>query len=434
MAGGHGAALDDILHATPPPVSVANPAAGRGAVAPWWRRCSAKEPANRFASAAELLRALEAARRGEAPRRQPRPPRAGARAAFARAIAWALGAMLLAVAIAAALALGRPWERGWFGSLPRDRNLALLLPETPGADADFASFALGATELLSSRLQRHTNTPGFQLASFADGFDENVRTAADARRVLGATLALRTVLEQRTASLRARLELIETAHQRVLGSRVVETPVERPFEFLDRTYHDAAELLALAPHREDAASECGVRGAGTLRFYLQGLGVLCAARSADEARRAVDQLELASRTEPDAAAVKAALATAGLRLQFYAGDPVLLVGAEARAREAVALDSLRAACHRALGNVLAAEKNQVAALPEYARAVALESTDDDACLRLGRAYHRVGNSERRARHLSCGESRPPALLGAPLVAGDVLLPRGPGRRRGIGLR
>jgi hypothetical protein len=49
----------------------------------------------------------------------------------------------------------------------------VLAPQTPGATEDFASFALGATDLLASRLQKHQDRAGFQLASFGDAYDRS---------------------------------------------------------------------------------------------------------------------------------------------------------------------------------------------------------------------------------------------------------------------
>jgi tetratricopeptide (TPR) repeat protein len=212
------------------------------------------------------------------------------------------------------------------------------------------------------------------------------------------------VIEQRTESLHARLELIETAHGARLGPRDIDAPLARPFAFLDSTYAAATKLLRLAP---SAPPDCGVRGAGTLRFYLEGLGRTRAAGAPDESHHAIDVLELACNTEPEAAVSRAALATAQLKLNIQSSEASWLAAAEATAREAVALDSVRAESHRALAAVFATQKRNDEALAEFARTVELNPTDDESCLRLGRVYHRLGRSEdERLAYLATSRARP----------------------------
>src|SRR5262249_18993135 len=81
--------------------------------------------------------------------------------------------------------------------LPRERHLAVLAPAAPGATEDFAAYALGATEVLSTRLMRHQDQPGFQMATFAESYAEQLASAADAHRALGVNLVLAPTLEQR---------------------------------------------------------------------------------------------------------------------------------------------------------------------------------------------------------------------------------------------
>ena len=128
--------------------------------------------------------------------------------------------------------------------------------------------------------------------------------------IQGANLALMTRLEQRQNLFRARLELWDTARPRLLGVQTVEAPLSKPFDFLDELYLRSAVLAGLTPRRRSPTSEYGVRGAGTLRFLLQGIGRVRGAESEAQARRGVDDLELACRTEPEAASARAWLANA----------------------------------------------------------------------------------------------------------------------------
>lgn len=390
-----GVVMGRILHLEPPPVLDRNPAAG-AELSQLVERMLAKAPADRVPSAAVLSSELARVRSGAlAP-----AARAAASASAApvasqlRGVPWGT----LAIVGGLAVTLGVVFASNWFPpALPADRNVAVLTPRNPGGSADFASFALGATEFLNTRLRRHSETPGFQTASFTEGFDEGVASAIDARKVLGTTLALIPTFEQRPDVLRARLDLVHTGRGRTIASRTIEVPAAEPFQLLDQLYRGAAEMLQLEPAANGTAVESGIAGAGTLRFYLQGLGRLRAAKTEADAVLAVKDLELASRTEPEAAAPRASLAAAELRAHAISDDSTWLAKAKATAREAIALDSARAEPHRMLAGVLSAERDQRGALHELAIAAALDPTSDDVVSRLGRTYGRLGDADQERK-------------------------------------
>ena len=405
----YAAVVNQVLNAEPPPVGELNPTAG-SELSTVVARMLAKDPGRRFTTSRDLMEQLALVRRGgvaeAAPAGAGAPAMAGVHpgAVAAPGIgsgrsiavpgarpAWVVPT-LSALGVLLAVALGIAWARLAPPALPRDRHVALLAPVARGG-GDFGPFALGATALLAERLRKHTDTRGFQLASFAVGMDEGISSAAEARKILGVNLAVVPTLQQDADMLRARLDLMETARGRRLATRTVQVAAARPFEFLDQTYRATAGLLGLEARGGDPAAVYGVRGAGTLRFYLQGIGRLRAARDADALKQAVSDLELAGRTEPGAAVVRSALATAQLRLHLATKDPALLALAEGTAREAVGIDSARAEPHRVLAAVLAVERNQPEALEEYTRASRLDPSDDDSALKRARTYARLGQPE-----------------------------------------
>src|SRR5262249_37844041 len=139
----------------------------------------------------------------------------------------------------------------------------------------------------------------------------------------------------------------------------------------------------------DLRSVSGIRGAGTLRFHLQGVGRMLASSTADDTKRAVADFELACRTESDAAAPRAGLANAQHWVYLLSREPEWLTSAEATAREAIRLDSSRAEGYRALGNALSSQRRLAEALPVFTRATELDATDDPTWLALGKTYGRL---------------------------------------------
>jgi serine/threonine-protein kinase len=299
---------------------------------------------------------------------------------------WAAALAALAVAIAVWRAVAAP-------RLPAERRLAVLIPRSPGATDDFAAWALGATDLLAARIARHQDQPGFQALTFGESWDEHLASAGDARKAYGANLALRTTLEQRGNQLHGRLELLEPRHERVLGTRVVDVVVDEPYVFADSLYHGALSLLRLPMRTSAPGAGLGIRGAGTFRFLLQGLGRRRSASDDAARRRALDDVETASRMEPDAAVPRVWLAWAQLTQYGASQDSTWLVRAESSAREAVGLDSTRAEAHRVLASALVQAKRYAEAVESYRVAVALDPTDDDAWYRWGRTRQRAGDVE-----------------------------------------
>jgi tetratricopeptide (TPR) repeat protein len=401
------AVFQRVMTATPRPVAEVSPDVG-GELSDAIAKMLAKEPAHRQASCREVMDDLARARTVVTTPASGRPTTALGTADARRRGRWVVAAVAFPlVAVGAAtllLGLGTRWLGG---SLPADRNLAVLAPATPGATDDFAGFALGAVELLSRRLQRHQAQPGFQLASFQEGVEEKRASATDAHKVLGTNLALTSTLEQRTNVLRARLELWDATRDRVIRTRVIEVPIARPFDLLDRIYAEAATMAGLAPRSAGASDDIGVSGTGTLRFLVQGIGRMRRAQTEPEARRAVEDLELACRTDPGAAAARAWLAGAQLKVYQAGDDHAWLDRAELSAREAVALDSTRAEPHRFLAAVLASARKAPESLAELERACALNPTDDDGCYFMGRTQGRVGEPEReRDTYLATIARRP----------------------------
>jgi tetratricopeptide (TPR) repeat protein len=391
------AVLDRVMNTVPAPLTDLRPEVGEELSA-LIARTLAKDPSQRISTCAELaddLRRVRALAPATIASRAPDPGQGRARTI--RAAGLAAGALL---AVAAAIL----WWTWTHPALPRERILTVLAPVTPGADEDFASFALGATERLASRLRSRQTEPGFQTTPFQEGLDEKVASPEDARRVLGANLALVPTLEEGANAFRARLELWDTHRRRMLGARVIEHSRAKPFEFLERVDAGAASLSGLAPGR---GPRVGVRGAGTLRFLLQGIGRLRRGETEPQVRMALADLELACRTEPEAAEARAWLALGQHKLHLVTHDAAWLDRAEASAREAVGLDSACAAAHSALATALATRRDFPASLAELQRTCALDPNDDDSRFRLARTYGRVGrDSEEKEVYLAEIARRP----------------------------
>jgi len=380
--------LQRVMNITPEPASELNRAVAPE-LAAVIARMMAKDPAQRQASCDQVLRELVQTRSlASIPDREATAAPQARRRAVPRTL---VAASVAVVVVGAGWFL---WQSSMAAALPPNRNLAVLPPATPGASEDFSAFALGATELLGSRLRKHQDRAGFQIASFSEGFNEKLASAVEARKVLGVNLVLLTSYEQRTDVLRAQVDLWDAKRGMKITSRTVESPISQPFEFLDRVHADAERMLRLPGRGVNAATAFGVRGAGTLRYLLQGVGRNRNATTQEQARRAIDDLELACNTEPAAAMPRVWLANAQLKGFRIGKDPALLDEAEASARAAVDRDSSRAESYWSLAEVLALRNDPSQTIAAYRRAHEIDPTDDWCALRLARTYTQSGQPEK----------------------------------------
>jgi serine/threonine-protein kinase len=406
-----GSILDHIMNRVPAPASELNPVVP-AALSSVVAKMLARDPAQRYASCDELAAALTAARAGAFVPDAVGMPGASDRATARAATRLPTRGVAVAVAVAVAVVIAAPFAWRAFSAprLPRSKHLAILLPATPGATADFTAFAFGSVELLAKRLQRHQVDPDFQMATFQESSDEKLGRVEDARRLFGSNLALVPTLLQTANGLRARLELREPLHSRLVGARTLDVPLDEPRVFADTLYRTALQLLGLRARSASESFDLGVRGAGTLRFLAQGIGRLRMAEAKDDLQPILDDLEMACRAEPDAATARVWLSGAQATLYARSQDSLWLARAEASAREAVALDSMRSETHRGLGMVLGYRKRYTESLAEYGRACELDPTDDDAWYRYGRTWQRLGNADQeKAVYVAASVKRPRAF-------------------------
>jgi serine/threonine-protein kinase len=395
--------LERMMHDTPRTASQSNPAVSP-ALAGVLDRMLARDPAQRFAACADVRTALLAAREssGAALKAAAKLPIARRPGTSARRL-WVGGVAGLVVMLAGVAT----WKVITAPRLPPDIRLAVLPPATPGASEDFAAYALGETELLANRLLHHQDHSGFQMATFSESYGEKPTSAADARKALGANVVLRTTIEQRQNRLVARLELHEPPRERLLGSRTVDVSVESPFAFADSLYHAAVTLLRLPTRSQTAQEDLGIRGAGTLRFLLQGIGRRRASETVEAKQRALADFETAYRTEPEPAAPRAWLSSAEIGLFNATKDTAWVSRAEAAAREAVSLDSNRVESHLTLAAALTAQKRHAEALDQYRIAAGLDPVNEEAWHLWGRTWLRLGKPEEERKVYEAAIARLP---------------------------
>jgi tetratricopeptide (TPR) repeat protein len=405
------AALYAICHEDPLPVAALRPDAPEalGAII---ERCLTKDPAERYASAKELVTDLVRLRPSLEPgaaglltattlpvsqRRSLRPGMIGAVAAVVLA-----GSFLVHPsgrdAVGRWLA-GRATDRDQItatASIPAERHVALL-PIKSSDESDLL-LAEGLTEYLTFRLsQVEQADPSFWILPSAEVREHDVPTPALVRAASGATLALAGRIDREGPVYRLAMDLVDTGTGEVIESW--DTTARRR----DATalQHETVLRLveALGIDLEPLVLRALVAGATTssdaCEAYLRGLGAFEVAATDGDAtiddalsfmRRAVEQ-------DPSYALAHAALGRILWSKCQEAKEPWYETEAVASLERAIELESGLAAPHVTLAEIHAAAGRHEEAIGELRLALAVDPANDRAHTDLARSFTALGRIE-----------------------------------------
>jgi len=367
-----------ILNDEPPPLPQGVPRALRKIV----RRCLAKNPEDRYASAVELETALRM------PGRQPR-----------RRL---LDVALLALAIGITLALSTsPELRDWVARVrgrpgPAVKQLAVLPFRTVGGGADGEAFAAGMVEMLNNKLrQLEQFQDALRVVSGNEVVRGGVNTAREARRAFGAALALTGTLRWSDDHLTVTSELVDTGTQLVLSSRDVEVKRSEAPTLAAVLLLRASEMLALElrPEARRALDEGPRVAPGAYEFYLQGRGYLQRYDRMDGIENALALFDKALELDRAYAPAWAGRAEALLRKFELTRESSLIPGARASARRALELGGQLATTNMTMGLLHAAAGEHGEATASFRHALELEPGNVEAIRELARSYDEAGRTQ-----------------------------------------
>lgn len=376
-----GATVSEVMSAhltrTAEPLATARPGAPV-ALARLVAACMEKSPADRPASADELLRRLEdpAVVSGALPSL---PSVAAIPAPRRPARTW----WMVAAGIAAAAAM--VWVvRGPGAATPAAPPTIAVLPlELASADTADAYLAQGiADEVLNalSRLQ------GVKVASrLAARSIATAPTPGDEARTLGVTLALSGTVQRRGDRVRVTAELARLADGVAIWSETYDRPDDALFALQGDIAGSVAAVVRADVVRDGTARSTPAETRDPVAYdeYLRG-HYLLARRGAATIREAIGRFEASIARDSSFARAHAELAQAHAVLPLYTGGGTeSFVTAERAARTALALDTSLAPAHAALGYLHNAAWHWADGRAALERAVALDSSDASAWQWLG---------------------------------------------------
>jgi serine/threonine-protein kinase len=377
-----------ILHEVPTALRVFNPKVSEelGNVV---NRALAKDPAERYPNARDLLDDLRAVQVGVTPTRF--LPVARRRRKTLPWISLAIGLVAVGLVI---LASNLPAIQKWLGlgQAPVTQVQLAILPFTPSADdANSKAYAQGLTETLTVRLAQLTGSYPLQIVPPREVIANSVHTAEQARKTFGVNMVLEGNLRESNNMVRVSYSLVDAVKLTQKRADTVTVETSKPFDVEDQVLASIVTLLGLElqPKERAALRTHSTEQAAAYDYYLRGRGYLQEYHKPENLDAAVNVFTHALERDPNYALAYAGLGEAYLHRYEENEDSKWIDKALQSCQRAVTLADNISNGHICLGNVDKSTGKYEDAVKEFQRAIQQEPMNDDALRGLGSAYEQL---------------------------------------------
>lgn len=365
-------------------------------------RCLEKEPADRPASAAEILTALESVSTNDS-------ATAGApvrpRSVTARRAAVAAGILLL-------IATGGAAVRKLYGPAEKhtpDKSVAVLPLANLSGDKANDYFGEGLAEEITGALAK----AGLRVVgrSSALALSAKGMSTAEIARQLNVGNVVQGSVQRADDQVRISVSLISASDQSVLWTERYDRPIKDVFAVQDEIARAVAGELKVKLAAGQVLRHVDTQDHEAHAAYLQGL-YLWNRRNASGLRRAITLFEDAVRRDPAYAQAYGGMAMAYTVLPAYddAGNAEMFDRAREAAGRALALDSANVQALTALGYVEALHYRNTVSENLFRRAIAADSTFGTAHFWYGLLLLQQGRNEEAYAAIQRARSLEPASL------------------------
>ncbi len=367
------ATLVAVARDEPPLPSAANPAISGGLDAVILRML-AKDPAQRYESAAALLDDLKRIRDGLRPTVQIARPRPRRKVGILIGGAVAVVVIALVVVFGGGLRVTRTAAAGRYLAIEQFKSLA--------DDPKFEFFAVGLTEAVQARL---AGLKGIYV----------VEAGSD----IGATLTLEGSVQRESNVLRITYRVMDQVKGESVGGDVVDGNISDLFtvqdQVVDRICQTLNKVYGLAPLTEP--SERPTRDVLAYDTYLQARGYLHKYQDEKNVEIAIEMFQRALERDPEFPLALAGLGQAYWRRYEATRDPVWVEKVEEVSQSALRLGPDLAEPHVTLGTLYNGTGKFDSAALEFRRAIELDPKGDDG-------YSGLATAEEGLNRLAAAES------------------------------
>jgi len=388
--------LASVLHKDPPPIEQINPkvSSSMSAVV---QTMLAKDPAQRYSTARDVLVDLRRVQQGEDPvfARGAASSRKAKSKLFPRiAIAFAIVAIL----VVAGFFLPRMLRNGSRETNPavttgeKSATLAVLPFTAIEGNPKLTALGQGVVESVSAKLSRLTVDRALEIIPARNLEEKRVTSLEDARAQFGANLGLVVSLQESGQLLRVNYSILNTRSGAVVGGGSIAVPAGDAFGVEDNVAQGAVKALQLKlrPEEQAALNIHGTDKPEAYKYYLQARGYLLDYTKSENVENAIVMVGEALKIDPNFGRAKAALGEAYWRRYWLTKQKQWTKLAKTQCDSAVKLGNAGAAGHVCLGLVEDGTGQYAEAATEFQRGIELEPTDEAAYIGLALAYEHQG--------------------------------------------
>ncbi len=369
-------------------------------------RCLKKNAEERYGSARELLKDLQALKAPAGPafarsigetqgftkRRSPRSRRR-------QRILAVLGAVALAVAADIAVPGLRRGITVFIGyrPIPSEKHLLVLPFLNVGGEKAGQDLCDGFLEVLTSELTRLERfQKAFWVAPANEVRKSGVASAREARRAFGANLVIAGSLQRMGGDVTLTMNLIDAGSLRQVRSEVLTGAMSSFVSFQGSLLKGAVRMLdmELPPEVRQTLAAGGTSNAAAYESYVMGRGRLERYESPENLVAAIDHFQKAIALDPGFALAFAGLGEARWRWSELISDPALVEQALDDCAEALRIAPDLASVHGTLGLIDMGKGLVTEAIREFEKALMSDPADQDATLGMAEALESSGNLEK----------------------------------------
>ncbi len=385
---------ESVLHTEPPSLeSLGSPPRLSQIVA----RMMAKDPAQRHASAEELITDLKAfaetAQSGvmlASPAPSPPERRTWQWVKHHRLLAIA-ALVIVAAAIMVAVAIPNLQRVGRALGLSKAPQIAVLPFQSIGGERSDKAFAEGLSDVITSELTQLSDRYVLQVVPANDVRSQGVNSAQAARQQFGVDLVVEGSLQPVANMLRATYSVVDAHTGRQVRAGTVSVSAGDPFGLQDQLANGIVRALGIEVRAGERARLAG-RGttvSAAYDDYLQGLGYLEDYQNKENLNQAIASFNRALEHDSSYALAYAGLGEAHWHKYREFNDASEISDAALACERAAAIESDLVEAHRCLGEVYASSGRYKEAAQQLEMAVSKRPTDDESVRALGMAYERL---------------------------------------------
>jgi serine/threonine protein kinase/Flp pilus assembly protein TadD len=390
LAASFVATTDRIRTETPASIRIFNRSASPDLEALVYK-AMAKDPAQRYTSAQELLEALHRVHGGLTTTGLTRavPHRFEARPRKKRNWLWAA---LIAGSLLSAAVYWRVKEGGGINLGPSTPVQLAVLPFEPMADDPGSeAFCNGLTDTVTAKLTQLTDNYPLQVVASSEIRAEGVTSVDQARKNFGVGLVLEGSLHSSGNQVRVTYALVDAQTNRQLHAETVDADLNDAFAVEDRVVDGALHMLGLTIKSGDRVvlAAHGTGDPSAYDQYLRGRGYLLDYHKHENIDSAISAFNRALTLDPRYAEAYAALGKAyWIGYGEGRGGSDLLEKARSACDRAVAIAPKLAEGYACLGSVYRGIGEYEQAVAQFQKATALDPTNDDSFRGLAEVYRK----------------------------------------------